>query len=70
MEWISVHKELPSENGEYKVQHNFPTNGGIGYAEYDTKTGWDIPESIRPFYKIKAWMPSPIELNITAKKNY
>ena len=52
---IPCSDRLPSEGGEYKIKHNCGTNNGEGVMQYDTATGWKVPEPIQDFYKVLAW---------------
>jgi len=46
---------LPTENGEYRIKNNSECNDGNGLVRFDTEKGWDIPDIIRPFYKVIGW---------------
>jgi hypothetical protein len=52
--WHSVQVE-PSKSDTYEVKNNSGVNGGIGEIDYVVGKGWQIPESIKSFYKILQW---------------
>lgn len=49
---IPCSMRLPSTGGEYRIKHNCGTNNGEGTMQFDTITGWKVPEPIRDFYKV------------------
>ena len=58
MDWINLKERSPEENGDYEVLNNAPEcNGGIGQCYFDKENGWDIPDMIKSFYRIRAWRP-------------
>jgi hypothetical protein len=47
--------QLPRESGEYDIKNNSGCNNGEGRMYFDPKTGWDIPDMIKSFYKVIGW---------------
>jgi len=46
----------PEKSGEYEILNNSPEcNGGQGLCYYDVENGWDIPDAIKSFFKIRKW---------------
>jgi hypothetical protein len=46
---------LPTYSGEYRIKNNSECNNGEGLVRFDIETGWDIPDVIRPFYRVVGW---------------
>ena len=48
---------LPDKSGLYKVKNNSHCNGGFGevYFNAEENKGWEIPETIKSFYKVVGW---------------
>jgi hypothetical protein len=46
---------LPINSGEYRVQNNSSCNNGEGLVTYDVESGWDIPRTVKSFYKVIGW---------------
>lgn len=47
---------LPTVTGAYKILNNSSCNNGEGQLDFIVGDGWQIPEVLKDFYQVIAWM--------------